>query len=207
MRTNIYIDGFNLYYRAVRQTPYKWLDLGKVCQQLVPGHDVHRIRYFTALVKGVEKQHRQLIYIRALETIQNLCVCYGLFKRRLKKGTLDVPVPGAPTVVDVWTHEEKGSDVNLATLLLSDGYRGEYEQAVVVSNDSDLALAIKTVRDELCLRIGVVNPNRDPKQPTPKELIDAASFTLRLYKRTLRDNQFPPVLTDANGTFSKPPSW
>jgi len=26
MRTSIYIDGFNLYYSAVKGTPYKWLD-------------------------------------------------------------------------------------------------------------------------------------------------------------------------------------
>jgi hypothetical protein len=27
MRTSIYIDGFNLYYGAVKDTPYKWLNL------------------------------------------------------------------------------------------------------------------------------------------------------------------------------------
>jgi hypothetical protein len=27
MRANIYIDGFNLYYRALKGTPYRWLDL------------------------------------------------------------------------------------------------------------------------------------------------------------------------------------
>jgi len=28
-RTVIYIDGFNLYYGALRGTPYKWLDIEK----------------------------------------------------------------------------------------------------------------------------------------------------------------------------------
>ena len=27
MRTIVYVDGFNLYYRAVKDTPWKWLDL------------------------------------------------------------------------------------------------------------------------------------------------------------------------------------
>jgi hypothetical protein len=27
MRVRVYVDGFNLYYRALRGTPYKWLDL------------------------------------------------------------------------------------------------------------------------------------------------------------------------------------
>ena len=25
--TNLYIDGFNLYYRALKDTPFRWLDL------------------------------------------------------------------------------------------------------------------------------------------------------------------------------------
>jgi hypothetical protein len=31
VRTSIYIDGFNLYYRALKGTPYKWLDVKKAC--------------------------------------------------------------------------------------------------------------------------------------------------------------------------------
>ena len=27
MKTNVYIDGLNLYYRAVQGTQYKWLDI------------------------------------------------------------------------------------------------------------------------------------------------------------------------------------
>ena len=207
MKTNVYIDGFNLYYRAVKNTPFKWLDLGKMCEALLPSHDIQRIRYFTAKVSGADHRQRQIAYIRAIETIPYLSVHYGTFKTRTKKGLLVTPVPGAPAVVEILTTEEKGSDVNLATYLLSDGYRGEYEQAVIVSNDSDLALPIEVVRKELPRRIGVVNPNRNPKQITPKELIDAASFTLRLFKTTLRDNQFPPEITDALGTFKKPSSW
>ena len=33
LRTYVYVDGFNLYYRAVRGTPYKWLDLAKMYLQ------------------------------------------------------------------------------------------------------------------------------------------------------------------------------
>ncbi len=52
MPTNVYVDGFNLYYRALRNTPHKWLDLDKICAALLPGHNVKRIRYFTAKVKS-----------------------------------------------------------------------------------------------------------------------------------------------------------
>jgi hypothetical protein len=57
------------------------------------------------------------------------------------------------------------------------------------------------------MRIGVVNPNRNPKQPTPKELIDAASFALWLYKSTLGTSQFPLEIPDATGMIKKPSSW
>ncbi len=46
-----------------------------------------------------------------------------------------------------------GSDVNLATRLLVDGSNGEYEQAVVVSNDADFVGAMRYVRDDLGLRV------------------------------------------------------
>ncbi len=33
---NVYVDGFNLYYGALKRTPYKWLDLGKLAEILLP---------------------------------------------------------------------------------------------------------------------------------------------------------------------------
>jgi len=55
VKTNVYIDGFNLYYGAVRGTPYKWLNLREVCERLLPKHEIMRIRYFTALVNGTPR--------------------------------------------------------------------------------------------------------------------------------------------------------
>ena len=46
--TNVYIGGFNLYYGALKGTPYKWLDLDALCRRLLPKHELGRIRYFTA---------------------------------------------------------------------------------------------------------------------------------------------------------------
>ena len=49
---NVYIDGFNLYYGAVKGTPYRWLDVRKMCELLLPDLQVERIKYFTARVSG-----------------------------------------------------------------------------------------------------------------------------------------------------------
>ena len=51
MRTNVYVDGFNLYYGAVKGTPYKWLDLRKCCELVFPRNEIHEIHYCTAIVK------------------------------------------------------------------------------------------------------------------------------------------------------------
>ena len=67
-RTSVYVDGFNLYYGAVRRTPYKWLNLRRLCELLLPQNDVTAIRYFTALVTGPPndptKPQRQQTFIR-----------------------------------------------------------------------------------------------------------------------------------------------
>ncbi|MFD6391003.1 NYN domain-containing protein [Nocardia sp. NPDC060259] len=53
--------------------------------------------------------------------------------------------------------EEKGSDVNVATHLLTDVLRGQVDGAIVISNDSDLALPLRTAR--LHVPVGTVNPS------------------------------------------------
>ena len=72
-RTFVYVDGFNLYYNALKDTQYKWLDLMKMSRLLLPQHDVRRIRYFTARVTAmahdVDQPRRQETYLRALRTL------------------------------------------------------------------------------------------------------------------------------------------
>ena len=213
MITNVYIDGFNLYYRALRRSPqYKWLDLAKLSQALLPNHRINRIRFFTAIVDqrpGDDplKQRRQLLYLRALQTIPNLSIHYGQFKtrniwRRRARANPDLDDP-----VLVMNTEEKRTDVNLASYLLMDGYDGDYEQAIVISNDSDLALPIEIVRDRLDHPIGVVNPNTSRTGLTPAELRQAATFLRQIRPNALKNSQFPDSLVDGTGVFFKPAIW
>jgi hypothetical protein len=48
--TSVYIDGFNLYYCTVRYTPYKWLDLLRLCTNLFPTKTIDKIKYFSTKV-------------------------------------------------------------------------------------------------------------------------------------------------------------
>ena len=209
MLTNLYVDGFNLYNRAVKHTPFKWLDLRKLAQTLFPDDQIHRIFFFTALVRSrpsdPTQTERQASYLRALSTLPGLEIHFGEFRERIKYRPLARPKPGDPAYVRIRDTEEKGSDVNLATRLLVDGFTGDYQQAVVISNDSDLAAPIRYVSHDLGLRVVVVNP--DARTSTHNDLVQSATYVRRLWKSHLRKSQLPPTLTDVHGVITKPSAW
>ncbi len=209
MITNVYIDGLNLYYRALKDTPFRWLDLRKLSETLFPQDPINRVCYFTARLKARPgnpgQRQRQQAYLRALETLPRFDAYYGHFRSGVKRRPLAEPVSGLPTHVLVRDSEEKGSDVNLATRLLVDGFKGEYEQAVVVSNDADFAGAMRYVRDDLGLRVTLVNP--DSENSSPRELADAATYVKRLWRSHLRRSRLPDTMRDEIGVITKPAEW
>jgi hypothetical protein len=177
-------------------------------QHLVKGADIQQIRYFTALVQArpgdPSQPERQQTYLRALQTIPHLTVHYGRFLSSEVTMRLVSPLPDGTSYVTVSKTEEKGSDVNLASYLLVDGMRGEYEQAIIVSNDSDLLVPVRLVKQELGLRVGVLCPHLRPSQP----LVRQATFFRPIRQGVLRSSQFPPVLIDRNGKeIHKPSTW
>ena len=203
LKTNVYIDGFNLYYGCLRRTPHRWLDLNALCAALLPKNTIHRIRYFTALVTprptDPQQRTRQEVYLRALRTIPNLTIHYGHF---LASKTWMMRADGAGPI-QVLKSEEKGSDVNIASHLLIDCYRSDCDVAVVLSNDSDLAFPIEHVKQHLGKIVGLLNPHKRPS----RELVPLANFYKPIRPGALAACQFPSVITDSNGTFHKPPTW
>jgi uncharacterized LabA/DUF88 family protein len=60
---------------------------------------------------------------------------------------------GSKKFANVIKTEEKGSDVNLAVHMLNDAWLDKFDCAVLVSNDSDLAEALKIVNRQLNKKI------------------------------------------------------
>ena len=214
MPTNVYIDGFNFYYGAVRGTPYKWVNLAELCDRLLPGRLINRIRYFTApvvsLLHDPQVQARQEVYLRALQTIPNLCMHYGRFSAnpvRLPIHPLVYDDPlRPPRTIRVLRTEEKRSDVNLATLLLIDCFDDDFDEAVVISNDSDLTLPIEYVVGKFGKTVGVINPHSQGR--ISRELDGAATWSYKqINKSVLASSQFPNVMADSHGPFHKPNTW
>ena len=210
MRTHIYVDGFNLYYGALKDTPYKWLDLSALFHNiLLSHHQIQTIKYFTANVRNrpndPDKSARQNVYHRALKAhIPEIEIIRGFFRSRNKPMPLATP---PNRIVRVIKTEEKGSDVNLAVHLLNDAWKDEYDCAVVVSNDSDLATAMYMVRRERRKVVGLLtpwNPQRDPDELS-YDLKQHANFQRYIRNVNLASSQLPDNIPDTN--ISKPRLW
>lgn len=207
MKAIVYVDGFNLYYGCVKDTPYKWLNILRMSELLLPRDQIIGIRYFTAKVfsrvDDPQKHIRQQVYWRALRTIPNLEIIEGHYSEHPKWMRVAHLRRGQPKFVEVIKTEEKGSDVNLAVHLLHDGYQDRYELGVVVSNDSDLLSAIQIVQKDLGLKVGILNPQAHPS----KDLHDEALFMKQIRQGVVKASQFPPIMTDSKGSFHKPKNW
>ena len=99
MRTRIYVDGFNLYYGALKNTPYRWLNLVELARQLLPAnHIVDKLHYFTARVSGVSDPQapaRQQAYLRALGTLPQVEMHFGSFlSKTVWRPLTNLPVAG-----------------------------------------------------------------------------------------------------------------
>lgn len=215
MVVRVYIDGFNFYYRLFKNSNrtyplpprFKWLDLYKLSGRLAPGEIIDWVGYFTApIVPNVldPDQHiRQRAYLSALETLPNVEVIRGSFRQVEKRGIQrDNPAQG---VVLFDTFEEKGSDVNLGVRLVWDAGRGAFDSAIVISNDSDLAEAVRIVTTEVGRPVFVHSPDVTVNNALrPPVSSDARPLNTKFLKSCLLPDQ---IVTPAGIMISRPQRW
>lgn len=206
MRTAIYIDGMNFYYGAVKDTDYRWLDLKRMCESILrPDNKIISIVYCTAKIKSKstnpQAPMRQATYLKAIEAYTpELKVIDGYFLEHRKKYR---PVDtNLGEFVEVFHTEEKGSDVNLAVNMVNDAHKGQYDCAVVVSNDGDLAEAMRIVNIECGKVVGLFTPW---KRRVSKHLMKYSSFQREIRKATLENSQLPNPIPGTN--IYKPQDW
>lgn len=233
-RVNVYVDGFNLYHgvkefmqiEGSSQT-WKWLDLVELSRRLVPKDDVQLVRYFTARVQSLASDRamaqRQQAYLRAVSADPKVSIHFGKFMVQTKRMPLVNP-PGRYRLklvqllgVDLKSHsdgnvsasvlriEEKGTDVSLGAHLVADAFRGEFDKALVISNDTDLCEPVRIVVAELTRDVIVVNP-RGYREPATA-LRKVATETRRIRTAVILESQLPESVEDEHGLVTKPRSW
>ena len=87
VRISAYVDGLNLYYGALKDTHYKWLDVVQLVNLTLrnPAWKTESLKYFTASVSGAanaQAPQRQRIYLNALQTRHEVSVIYGNFQSK-----------------------------------------------------------------------------------------------------------------------------
>ena len=111
MATIVYIEGFNLYYGALRGSPYKWLDLKALSRRLLPKDDIHLSRYFTARITArlddPQRAQRQETYLRALRTLPAVQIHYGHFLTHAVRMPLANPPKSGARTAEVMRTEEQ----------------------------------------------------------------------------------------------------
>jgi uncharacterized LabA/DUF88 family protein len=204
MATNVYVDGPNLYYAALRDRPVRWLDLATWCDQLLPDHDIKRVRYFTAWAHpAVDRQqvNRQQVYLRALQTSPKISVHFG----RCLNEAVRLREPRTSNEHLVTKVRMKGVDVALASQLLTDAATGDCDTVVLVSNDSDFKPTIIAARRALRVRVGMVNPS--PRGRVGSDKRKLVNFYLQPPPDSYAAALFPAEMSDARGPFHAPPRW
>jgi hypothetical protein len=114
------------------------------------------------------------------------------------------PVHDATFMVSYAHREEKGSDVNVATLLLVDVLESRVDAVLVVSNDSDLRLPVQEARRRV--PVAVVNPGSSytagALSGAPDEGV-GRHWWATLTKADFLDHQLP----GAAGGYRRPDGW
>ncbi|HSX11141.1 MAG TPA: NYN domain-containing protein [Chlamydiales bacterium] len=192
-----FIDGFNLYHAisTLRRPELKWTDLRALSKVFLKSYseELVGVYYFSAYAEHIAeaKQKCQRDYIKALE-LKAVKPILGHFKKKNRK---------CPSCDYQWIgHEEKETDVNIALFLLNLAYHNAFDRALVISNDSDLAPAIRMVRSEFPHKqITAIAP---PQYHASHELVHAASDKSKIRVDHLERCLLPIVVSDITGLIS-----
>jgi uncharacterized LabA/DUF88 family protein len=144
-RTIVYIDGFNLYFAMIEAgwRKYLWLDIHKFATTLIPSETrLEHVKYFTSRISGSQaKQKRQTAIIDANDLNPGTMFRYGNYQ--------SIPYECRKCGHVYSKHQEKKTDVNIATEMLVDGFLERYDYAVLVSEDSDLVGPLEAIKTHL----------------------------------------------------------
>jgi uncharacterized LabA/DUF88 family protein len=187
-RVKAYVNGFNLYHglKTRHGHKYLWLDLQALAVRLLkPSQHLVAVEYFTARVRNqAESEQRQAVYLDALAAHYPLV---KVVQGRFQKKTHECRSCGCQWV----SYEEKETDVSIAVQLVEDGVRGVFDTALLISADSDLCPAVRSLKR--------LNPGKRviavfPPRRHSEDLRKAANGMIKIYDVTVRNSQLPPLV-------------
>ena len=225
METIAYIDGYNLYYGRLRKSSFKWIDVvslvKKICIVQNPSTNLIKVKYFTAPVRanfashGQQSSQSQNTYHNALKKLNGDMIEIINGYHTVEKGTPPIyqkPIDRKQTV-DVWKFEEKQTDVNIAMHMYRDALQLGISQLVLVSNDSDLESALKFIKEDFNIQIGLIIPKKENKdhytsRPVTKYLDQYSDWTRKhILDDECKKSLMPDTIPTSKKPIRKPDYW
>ena len=157
------------------------------------------------------------MYLRAIQTLQKVEIVYGKFKKRHINASFVIKNPEqlkqikkiiGKNITPFFKHEEKETDVNIATHIIYDCCKKNISSIVLLSNDTDLKLPLWFARKKLKKRVVVITPTETKggvivPLEAHQDLQKISNKTISLTEEPLKNSQFPD---EVNGIY-KPKHW
>ncbi len=135
-RVMIFIDGSNMYHSLKAYFKRTDIDLGCFCKKLVDRRRLIRIYYYNAIVGKVQEPER----FKDQQKFFNSVASIPYMELRLGRLVYTSGWPNTPPY-------EKGVDVQLATDMITHGFKNNYDVAVLVAGDNDFVGALQAIKD------------------------------------------------------------
>ena len=230
----VYVDGLNFYAAVRSRPDAKWVDFTALARRLVPRScTVGKVKYFTSqisdkIAEDSDAPRRQRVFVRAVratgvEVLEGKLTVPEAWRAISSKGAWQdrfrPPLPPEilkgfqahfaahgqrPWKARVELPQEKFTDVAIASHLLRDFYLGACDQAIIVSNDSDLRPAIELAVGDEC-RVGVFSP----MGTVSRDLARVASWAKPIRAELLAQCQMPDEVREPGSVriLNRPVLW
>lgn len=198
MHTAFLIDGFNFYHSLKNfERRLRWFNYYEYCLHFMRSTDtLQSITYFTALAHWLpDGVRRHEVFIEACAAM-GIRVVLGKFKEK----TFRCP----HCAKDIFRHEEKATDVNIALHAYRLAAQG-IEQIFFVSGDTDLIPAARLIKQDFPdVKVGVIFPY----QRSTREFTHIVDVHHKTSRQILERFILPERITKANGkVIICPDSW
>lgn len=195
-RVRFYIDGFNFYHAVdeLGENHLKWVDLWKLASLFVDKsrQQLDGVHYFTAYAKWLPASFRRHVeFVRAQEAC-GVCVDLSEFYEKTRR---------CPRCKRNYRgHEEKQSDVKMATCLLDHAYQDGFDRALMLTRDSDLTPAIKLVRGRFPKKkIFIIAPPERRHSKALAQAVASKKHLKKIRKIHLEKSLLPREVKDNSG--------
>ncbi len=202
-RVIVYVDGFNFYY-GLKNDPrwkrYYWLDVVALFEKFMrPDQELIGVKYFSARPEDADQNARQYAFFQANKENPKFSLILGKYLRK------SITCFNCGNVIR--THEEKETDVRIATQIVADAYEKNCDVAIVVSADSDMIPAVELAK-AAGQRVYIYFPPNHYSSNLAA-MANGKPVLMVKYESRFRQSLLPDVvhLTAENYDLQIPPKW